>query len=70
MRVKVIDRDSLKRLCETNLSILPNVGETINVNVFDPHDRIIVTELVKREWVVTDGYGMEGYVVLVVKVKK
>lgn len=69
MRVKIVDRDSLRRLCETKLSILPNIGETINVNVFDPHDRIIVTELIKREWVVMDGPA-EGYVVLVVKIKK
>ena len=69
MRVKVVDRYSLKKLCETNLSILPNIGETINVNVFDPHDKIIVTELIKREWVVMDGPA-EGYVVLVVKIKE
>jgi hypothetical protein len=66
MKVIIIDRDSLYELCHTNMNILPDVGDTLNVG--ELHGNITCTQVIKKEWVVAD--GREPYVVIIVKIKK
>lgn len=66
MQVMVIDCDSLYELCTTNMDILPDVGDTLNVGKL--HGSITWTKVIKREWVVAN--GVEPYVIIVVRIKK
>lgn len=62
----IIDCDSLYELCHTNMDILPNVGDTLNVG--ELRGSITCTQVTKKEWVVAN--GREPYIVIIVKIKK
>ena len=66
MKVIVIDRDSLYELCSTNMDILPDIGDTLNIG--ELHGNITWTQVVKKEWVVAN--GRESYVAIVVKIRQ
>lgn len=66
MKVIVLDCDSLYELCTTNMDILPDVGDTLNIG--ELRGSITWTQVIKKEWVVAD--GREPYVAIVVKIKK
>ena len=61
-----MDRDSLRELCTTNIDILPDVGDTLNIG--ESPNNITWTQVLKKEWVVAN--GRESYVLIVVKIKQ